>query len=207
MESMESESVLPPVDSPPASSPSGGLEGLDWVVLLENARQYKASVLLLTPAITIFLWFFVSYQLSPLKKYPGPFLAGVSHLALLFRVLDPSQPPRSPRLTYISLVNYHTPHISHLLTINQDGPTSGGSTIRGPPTMAHMSRSSTRSTAPSSVSGPTSSTSTTRRSPRLSTAPTAAGSRPTSTRTAAPSSMARSSTTCSARWRAPSTPR
>lgn len=78
MESMESESVLsPPVDSPPASSPTGGAEGLDWVALLESARQYKAGIMLLTPAITIFLWFFVSYQLSPLKKYPGPFLAGM----------------------------------------------------------------------------------------------------------------------------------
>lgn len=77
---MESESVLAqPVDSPPAaSSPSAGVEGLDWVALLETARQYKAGILLLTPAVTIFLWFFVSYQLSPLKKYPGPFLAGMS---------------------------------------------------------------------------------------------------------------------------------
>lgn len=122
MESMESESVLQPVDSPPASSPSGALgaaEGLDWVALLQTARQYKASILLLTPAITIFLWFFVSYQLSPLKKYPGPFLAGMSHLQLDFRVLDLLQHPL-PAASHLLLPDTRqTPHISHLLTITR----------------------------------------------------------------------------------------
>lgn len=26
--------------------------------------------------VTLFMWFFISYQTSPLKKYPGPALAG-----------------------------------------------------------------------------------------------------------------------------------
>ena len=76
---MEAETVMPPADSPAASSVPGGLDGLDWVTLLQGARQYKAAILLLTPAITLFFWFFVSYQTSPLKRYPGPFLAGLFH--------------------------------------------------------------------------------------------------------------------------------
>lgn len=82
---MESESVMPPADSPVSSSPAG-LESFDWVSLLQEARQYKAAIVLLTPAITIFLWFFVSYQTSPLKKYPGPFLAGSCNPSTWFQV-------------------------------------------------------------------------------------------------------------------------
>ena len=43
---------------------------------LTVVKENKAALVFLTPAITIFLWFFVSYHTSPLKKYPGPFLAG-----------------------------------------------------------------------------------------------------------------------------------
>lgn len=83
-ESASAESVMPPANSLQASMPTGGVEsGFDWVALLQQARQYKASIVLLTPAITLFLWFFVSYQLSPLKRYPGPFLAGSFHLSNL----------------------------------------------------------------------------------------------------------------------------
>lgn len=73
--------------------PTGGVEGgVDWITL-QQARQYKASIMLLTPAITLFLWFFVSYQLSPLKRYPGPFLAGLFHLSnLVPSFLDLSYP-------------------------------------------------------------------------------------------------------------------
>ncbi|SPO00302.1 related to pisatin demethylase / cytochrome P450 monooxygenase [Cephalotrichum gorgonifer] len=82
---MSSESVLPPSDSP-VPPPSGSLDTLDWTTLLDGARQYKAAILMLTPAITIFLWFFVAYQTSPLKRYPGPFLAGWTNLWRLYQV-------------------------------------------------------------------------------------------------------------------------
>ena len=48
----------------------------DYQHLLYDARFQIASAAVLVPAITLFLWFFVAYQTSPLKKYPGPFLAG-----------------------------------------------------------------------------------------------------------------------------------
>lgn len=50
----------------------------DYQYLLYDARFQIASAAVLVPAITIFVWFFVAYQTSPLKKYPGPFLAGQS---------------------------------------------------------------------------------------------------------------------------------
>jgi hypothetical protein len=58
---------------------SGGIPSPDGSMLdlvLAGVLANKLSVLLLSPAIAVFLWFLVSYQTSPLKKYPGPFLAG-----------------------------------------------------------------------------------------------------------------------------------
>lgn len=48
----------------------------DYGHILYDIRFQIASATVLVPAITIFIWFFVAYQTSPLKKYPGPFLAG-----------------------------------------------------------------------------------------------------------------------------------
>lgn len=136
---MESESVLPPADTPafsPASSPSGpgGLESFDWAALLAGAREYKAGILLLTPAITIFLWFFVSYQLSPLKKYPGPFLAGSSPLSLI--PTPKAQLPRTCMTVGLRPASNNSEVLAMLTFVAQDGPISGGFTTPGLPTMA-----------------------------------------------------------------------
>ena len=58
----------------PVPIPGLGLHTVrDWA----TAASDNALVLLfLVPSITCFLWFFVSYHTSPLKQYPGPFLAG-----------------------------------------------------------------------------------------------------------------------------------
>src|SRR5690348_5515293 len=56
----------------------GGVE-LELGSLLNAARSLagKLSVLVIAPSIACFLWFWVAYQTSPLRKYPGPFLAGM----------------------------------------------------------------------------------------------------------------------------------
>ena len=48
----------------------------DWQTLLADSRVQIVGAAVVAPALTIFLWFLVSYYTSPLKKYPGPFLAG-----------------------------------------------------------------------------------------------------------------------------------
>jgi hypothetical protein len=48
--------------------------------LLAGVWGNKLAALVLAPSIAVFLWFFVAYQTSPLKQYPGPFLAGMSCL-------------------------------------------------------------------------------------------------------------------------------
>lgn len=61
-----------------SNTSTSSFEGVnyDWKSLYDNRVLY-ATVALVTPAVTCFLWFFVSYHTSPLKKYPGPFLAGM----------------------------------------------------------------------------------------------------------------------------------
>jgi len=65
----------------------GGVE-LELGSLLDAVRSPagKLSVLVIAPSIACFLWFWVAYQTSPLRKYPGPFLAGM----LILYVLDDS---------------------------------------------------------------------------------------------------------------------
>lgn len=65
---------------------------------LAAVRSNKAALLVLTPAITIFLWFFVSYHTSPLKKYPGPFLAGWTNLWRLRQAISAEYAPRMKKL-------------------------------------------------------------------------------------------------------------
>jgi hypothetical protein len=64
--------------SPAANGGFPAPEGsaLDLASVLSGVAQHKLSVLVLAPAIALFLWFLVAYQTSPLKKYPGPLLAG-----------------------------------------------------------------------------------------------------------------------------------
>ncbi len=67
---------------------SGGMlppEGSVLDLVLAGVLANKLIVLILSPAIAVFLWLLVSYQTSPLKKYPGPFLAGMWLVLLLPR--------------------------------------------------------------------------------------------------------------------------
>lgn len=65
--------------SPAATGGIPPAEGsaLDLSLLLSGVWGNKLSVFVLAPSIAVFLWFFVAYQTSPLKKYPGPFMAGM----------------------------------------------------------------------------------------------------------------------------------
>lgn len=58
--------------------PTGATLDWDWNTVLTAAQSSKLTLLVVAPSIACFLWFFVAYQTSPLKKYPGPFLAGLS---------------------------------------------------------------------------------------------------------------------------------
>lgn len=55
---------------------SNGALPQNFPEFLDAVKSNKAALVFLTPAITVFLWYLVSYYTSPLKKYPGPFLAG-----------------------------------------------------------------------------------------------------------------------------------
>lgn len=61
----------------------GGVD-VDVASVLEAAQttRGKLSILVVAPSIAVFLWFWVAYQTSPLRKYPGPFLAGMFCLRL-----------------------------------------------------------------------------------------------------------------------------
>lgn len=77
----------------------GGVD-LDVASLLDAARTPtgKLTVAVVAPSIAIFFWFWVAYQTSPLRKYPGPFLAGtlMFHWCQLTRARshpNPTPPP------------------------------------------------------------------------------------------------------------------
>ena len=53
---------------------SGGLN-LEWQSFLADPVKL-AGVIVAAPVVTVFLWFTVAFYTSPLKKFPGPFLAG-----------------------------------------------------------------------------------------------------------------------------------
>ncbi|KAG7042730.1 benzoate 4-monooxygenase cytochrome p450 [Colletotrichum scovillei] len=69
-----------------------------WESVLTNAQSHKASIVLLTPTIGIVLWFFASWQISSLKRYPGPFLAGWTNLWRLWQVISADYAPRMKKL-------------------------------------------------------------------------------------------------------------
>lgn len=48
----------------------------EWTSLCDNRVLY-ATITLVAPAVICLLCFFVSYHISPLRKYAGPFLAGM----------------------------------------------------------------------------------------------------------------------------------
>jgi len=66
--------------------------GVDFDVssVLESARTTtgKLSILVLAPSIACLVWFWVAYQTSPLRKYPGPFLAGSNYKSFTCRMVN-----------------------------------------------------------------------------------------------------------------------
>ncbi|KAL2126473.1 hypothetical protein VTI74DRAFT_844 [Chaetomium olivicolor] len=86
------------------ASPSPGANsgippaGLDVSSLLATAWSHKLSIFALAPSIAVFLWFYVAWQTSPLKKYPGPFLAGWTNLWRVWQVISGEYAPRMKKL-------------------------------------------------------------------------------------------------------------
>ncbi|KAG9255792.1 cytochrome P450 [Emericellopsis atlantica] len=70
----------------------------DWQPILNDTRFQLASAVVLAPAVAVLLWFIVAYQTSPLKKYPGPFLAGFTNLWRLRQAISADYAPRMKRL-------------------------------------------------------------------------------------------------------------
>ncbi|KAM7195564.1 Pisatin demethylase [Naviculisporaceae sp. PSN 640] len=71
----------------------------DWILAIAGPQTVKlVTIFGLVPSFTIFFWFFVAYQTSPLKKYPGPFLAGWTNLWRLWQVITGEYAPRMKRL-------------------------------------------------------------------------------------------------------------
>ncbi|KAH8666214.1 cytochrome P450 [Ilyonectria robusta] len=69
----------------------------EWTSLCDNRVLY-ATITLVAPGVICLLWFFVSYHISPLKKYAGPFLAGWTNLWRLSQVISGDYAPRIKRL-------------------------------------------------------------------------------------------------------------
>ncbi|KAK3694224.1 cytochrome P450 [Podospora appendiculata] len=61
-------------------------EGSWATAVLITIQANKLAALILAPSFACFLWFFVSYHTSPLKRYPGPFLDGWTNLWRLWVV-------------------------------------------------------------------------------------------------------------------------
>ena len=50
--------------------------GFEPSTILEAVHSHKSTIFVTAPLVSLFLWYFIAWQTSPLKKYPGPFLAG-----------------------------------------------------------------------------------------------------------------------------------
>ncbi|KAK4096345.1 cytochrome P450 [Parathielavia hyrcaniae] len=66
--------------------------------LIAGVWGSKLAALVLAPWIAVFLWFLVAYQTSPLKRYPGPFLAGWTNLWRVWQVISGEYAPRMKKL-------------------------------------------------------------------------------------------------------------
>ncbi|KAL0939605.1 benzoate 4-monooxygenase cytochrome p450 [Colletotrichum truncatum] len=69
-----------------------------WKSLSISEQTHTVMFILLAPVTSCFIWFFVSWQTSPLKKYPGPFLAGWTNLWRLWQVIGADYAPKMKRL-------------------------------------------------------------------------------------------------------------
>ncbi|KAK3391826.1 cytochrome P450 [Sordaria brevicollis] len=80
---------------------NGTLPGEHATPLSWATSALKANMIItfgVASLVTLFLWFFISYQTSPLKKYPGPALAGWTNLWRLGQVLSGEYAPRMKKL-------------------------------------------------------------------------------------------------------------
>ena len=89
-------------------------------LVLAGVLGNKLGALVLAPTLAVFLWFLVSYQTSPLKTYPGPFLAG------MWLTPHPGQTLRAPLGLRVAR-----------LTSQQDGPICGACGRCGRASMPH----------------------------------------------------------------------
>lgn len=80
------------------AAPTGVAVDWDWDSILTAAQSSKLTLILVAPSIACFLWFFVAYQTSPLKKYPGPFLAGWTNLWRVWKVIGAEYAPTMKKL-------------------------------------------------------------------------------------------------------------
>ncbi|KAK2049719.1 cytochrome P450 [Colletotrichum somersetense] len=69
-----------------------------WQPILTNVVLQKAGIALLVPIVGCSLWFIASWQTSPLRKYPGPVIAGWTNLWRLWQVISADYAPRVKRL-------------------------------------------------------------------------------------------------------------
>ncbi|KAI0007981.1 cytochrome P450 [Xylariaceae sp. FL0662B] len=67
-------------------TPDDGFNSEKIQQILVGSQSHKLSTIVVTLAIAVSLWFFASYQRSPLKKFPGPPLAGLTNLWRLYHV-------------------------------------------------------------------------------------------------------------------------
>lgn len=74
-------------------------QGFESFTILEAVRSHKSTIFITAPLVSLFLWYFIAWQTSPLKKYPGPFLAG--ELSILFYFSSKKQQKKSFPLSNI----------------------------------------------------------------------------------------------------------
>ncbi|KAM7193310.1 putative cytochrome P450 pisatin demethylase-like [Rhypophila sp. PSN 637] len=90
--------------SPAAKNPGSGsflpeFRFTDWIPTFAGPQVVTLTIVFgLIPLTTMFLWFLAAYQTSPLKKYPGPFLAGWTNLWRLWQVITGEYAPRMKKL-------------------------------------------------------------------------------------------------------------
>ncbi|TPX14547.1 uncharacterized protein E0L32_005239 [Thyridium curvatum] len=75
-----------------------GDDGFGGEAVMDALRANKLAVVLLTPAITFWIWSIGSYLNSPLRRYPGPFLARWTNIWRLLQVISGEYAPRMKKL-------------------------------------------------------------------------------------------------------------
>ncbi|KAL2157081.1 hypothetical protein VTH06DRAFT_7037 [Thermothelomyces fergusii] len=97
--------ILNPISFPSPSAndtgpyPAAAGSSLDVVTRFPIVERNKLlTTLVFGPALAIFLWFCVAYHTSPLKQYPGPFLAGWTNLWRVWQVYSGEYAPRIKKL-------------------------------------------------------------------------------------------------------------